>query len=79
MDQLIGKSRHRKLSVEQLAAECATVSDKLNNLLTGIHIKAGLLLQQAQSEYEREGLRLILETSKEAATYSERLRELSGV
>lgn len=79
MDELIGNSNQRKLSAEELAAECASVSDKLNNVLTGIQIKAGLLLEQAQTEREREGLQVILETSKEAAMCSERLRQLSGV
>jgi len=79
MDQLIGKSNEPKLSAEELAAECASVSDKLNNLLTGIQIKAGLLLERAQSDGEREGLKLILEASKEAANCSERLRQICEV
>lgn len=78
MDQLIGKSGKQRLSGDELAAECASISDKLNNLLTGIQIKAGLLLQQAETQHEREGLMLILDASKEAAIYSERLRQLSG-
>ncbi len=65
------------ISCESLASECGRVSDKLNNLLTGIQIKAGLLLERAQSTAEREGLRLILEASSEAAAHSARLRELS--
>lgn len=47
MDQLIGKPTNRTTSYDELAAECEHVSDKLNNLLTGIQIKAGLLLGQA--------------------------------
>ena len=78
MDPLIGQSSKRTLPVEKLAAECASVSDKLNNLLTGIQIKAGLLLEQSQSEHEREGLKMILKASKEAAAHSGRLRQLAG-
>jgi hypothetical protein len=77
VNQLIEKRNTPTLSAEELAAECARVSDKLNNLLTGIQIKAGSLLEQAQSITEREGLRLILEASTEAAAHSKRLRKLS--
>jgi hypothetical protein len=43
----------------------------------GYQVKVGLLLEQAQSKTEREGLRLILDASSEAAAHSERLRKLS--
>jgi hypothetical protein len=74
MNQLIGNSNQRMRSGEELRAECARVSDKLNNLLTGIQIQAGLLLQQAQTEVGRDGLKAILEASKEGSACSERLR-----
>ena len=36
--------------LDQLLLECAAVSDKLNNLLTGIHLKAGMLMRKTADE-----------------------------
>ena len=54
------------------------VSDKLNNVLTAIQIRASLLLKQAHCEYEKRGLQVILQASSEAADYSKDLHALSA-
>lgn len=69
MHEPSGNRTIAEISPHELAAECAQVSDKLNNLLTGIQLKAGLLLQKAQSVAERDGLRLILEASTSGSTF----------
>ena len=66
------------LSSCELADSCAVVSDKLNNLLTAIQIRASLLLKQAHSEYEKRGLQVILQASSEATVYSRDLHALSA-
>jgi hypothetical protein len=40
----------RSNEVDQLLRECAAVSDKLNNLLTGIHLKTGILMTKTADE-----------------------------
>lgn len=67
----------RSDEVDQLLRECAAVSDKLNNLLTGIHLKAGILMTKTADERVLTGLHEIEATAEEAATYSAMLRRLS--
>jgi hypothetical protein len=62
--------------MRELAAECAFVSDRLDNLLTAIQLRAGMLAQ-CSDEPTIEGLRKILKDAEEAATYSAHLHELS--
>lgn len=66
------------LAGRELTSKCAAVSDKLNNLLTAIQIRASLLLKQAHSEYEKNGLQVILQASSEAAAYTKALHTLSA-
>ena len=63
--------------LDQLLLECAAVSDKLNNLLTGIHLKAGMLMRKTADEYFVNGLREISAIAEEAASYSAMLQRLS--
>jgi hypothetical protein len=73
----IGSSRVRPISPEDLATECGFVADRLNNLLTAIQLKAGLLLESSTDAFTRERLRKIVALSGDAASYSTRLRNLS--
>ncbi len=63
--------------VEHLLRECSAISDKLNNLLTGIHLKAGMLLTKTDDPYIVKGLREISGVAEEAASYSAMLHRLS--
>ncbi len=65
------------MSSEDLAAECAVVSDKLNNLLTAVQIKVGILIGVSDDEAISRGLNQILEVAAEAASHSARLQEMS--
>lgn len=67
----------RSDEVDQLLRECAAVSDKLNNLLTGIQLKAGMLMTKTADEYIANGLRQISAVAEEAASYSAMLQRLS--
>jgi len=64
--------------VKQLLRECGAISDKLNNLLTGIHLKAGMLLTKTGDPYIAKGLREISVVAEEAASYSAMLQRLSA-
>lgn len=63
------------VTTNELAAECGLVADKLNNLLTAIHLRAGLMLKREQPS--EDGIRDILEISAEASKQSLRLMHLS--
>jgi hypothetical protein len=65
------------MSRHGLADECARVSDKLNNLLTAIQLRASMLLEESETENRIRGLRIILQVSKEAAAESAKIKELS--
>jgi hypothetical protein len=67
----------RSDEVDQLLRECAAVSDKLNNLLTGIHLKAGMLMTNTADEYVTKGMHEISAIAEEAPSYSAMLRRLS--
>src|SRR3954462_13395601 len=73
----IGMSTARMISCEDLATECGFVADKLNNLLTAIQLKAGLLIEVSSDALARERLRDIVAIAEGAASYSTRLRNLS--
>jgi hypothetical protein len=61
----------------QLRRECAAVSDKLNNLLTAIYLKADLLAITADDKHVAAELHKIAKIAEEAASYSAMLRRLS--
>ena len=77
MSELITETPGREVSASDLHFQCAVVSDRLNNLLTAIQIRASLLLKQAHNDYERRGLSIILQASSEAARFSDDLHRLS--
>jgi len=70
-------SELRSVRGHELAVKCAVASDKLNNLLTAIQIRASMLMKQAHNEYERHSLHVILQASAQAAKYSNDLHTLS--
>ena len=67
----------RSDEIDQLLRECAAVSDKLNNLLTGIHLRAGILMTKTTDDRVLTGLHEIEAIAEEAASYSAMLRRLS--
>jgi hypothetical protein len=73
----IGMSTARMIFCEDLATECGFVADKLNNLLTAIQLKAGLLIEVSSDALAREKLGDIVAVAGDAASYSTRLRSLS--
>ncbi len=60
-----------------IAKAAGELSDKLNNLLTGVMLSAGILQEKCSDEEQRNRLLLIIESSRLAAAYSADLRALS--
>jgi hypothetical protein len=67
----------RTLTTQELATECAFLSDRLSSLLTAIQLRAEMMLDGLDDEWARGGLKEILEVSEHAAKFSVRLHELS--
>jgi hypothetical protein len=73
----MGKSNIKVISRERFASECSFVADKLNNLLTAIQLRAGMLVEFSEDERVKRLSQDIITVSQDAAFYSTRLRDLS--
>jgi hypothetical protein len=55
--------------------ETVDTCDKVNNLLTGVSLRAGLLMKRVQDEPALRGLGEIVDICTEAATYTHSLQK----
>jgi hypothetical protein len=57
-----------------LLSEAGYACDRINNLLTGITLRAGLMLKECQEESTRRRLVEIVEAGSEAGRHSQRMQ-----
>jgi hypothetical protein len=64
-----------RITLDQFLGECTAATDKMNNLLTAVQLRAGLMLELDAAD--NKGLREILLSADECAVCSARLQRLT--